>query len=278
MEIEVIREIKEISLNNKHRFNFIAKYIVQHMAEIPKISITELAKRTYSSPSTINRFTKFLKLSGYKELIHIIKYFNYTLVDSDQVTKNYIQNSVFYEKYHNQVLKGIEETFEFFSLQEDVVTELVNKIKTAERINVFAVGGTFNVAKDFQEILLRLGFNIVSANNYHKGYFLTKQSTEDTLSIFVSYSGETKDLIDLANICKENNSTVVAISKKSNNALSKIADLNLSVSSTDPIDRVISLTNRLSVIFYLDMVIYRIMLTNIEYYQNLLQKTTLKKI
>lgn len=274
MEIDVIRKIKNISKDKNHRFNFIAKYITEHIEDIPEITITALAKATYSSPSTINRFTKSLNLSGYKELIHIIKYFNYTMVETEQL-KN--EHNSFYQKYHFQILEGIQKTFNFFSLQENIVEELVKKIKTAPQINIFAVGGTFNIAKDFQEILLRLGFNIVAANNIHKGYFLTKQSKEDTLNIFISYSGETQDLITLAKICKENNSQVIAISKKSNNALSKISDLNLNISSNDPIDRVISLTNRISLIFYLDMIIYKILFTNLEYYQDLLEKTALKK-
>lgn len=277
MEIDIIRKIKDISLDKKHRFYFIAKYIVENGSSVSDITITQLAKATYSSASTINRFTKYLNLSGYKELIHIIKYFNYTLVETDEWVKNNSYNGAFYQKYHHQVLKGLEETFNFFSLQENIVTDLVERLKKAERINVVAVGGTYNIARDFQQILLRFGFNIVGVNNFHTGYFLTKQSNEKTLNIFVSYSGETKELITLANICKENNSQVVAISKKSNNTLSRIADLNLHISSSDPIDRIISLTNRLSLIFYLDMIIYKILFTDLEYYQNLLEKTALKK-
>lgn len=277
MEIDIIRRIKDISLDKKHRFYFIAKYIIDNRTNISDITITQLAKATYSSPSTVNRFTKYLKLSGYKELIHIIKYFNYTLVETDEWVKKDKDNNNFYQKYHTQVLKGLEETFDFFSVQESVVEDLVARLQKAKKINVIAVGGTFNIAKDFQEILLRFGFNIVAINNYHKGYFLVKQSEPKTLNIFVSYSGETQDLINLANICKENNSQIAVISKKSNNTLSRLADLNLNISSSDPIDRVISLTNRLSLIFYLDMIIYKVLFTNLGYYQELMEKTMLKK-
>ncbi|MBE4703776.1 MurR/RpiR family transcriptional regulator [Spiroplasma platyhelix] len=276
MEIDIIREIKKISLNNKHRFYFIAKYIIDHITEIPKITITDLAKVTFSSPSTINRFTKSLDLSGYKELVHIIKYFNYTLVDSDKLAKQDSESNILYQRYHD-VLNSIQDTFNLFVAQEDLATQVVSKLRNAKRINIFAVGGTYNLARDFQEKLLRMGFNAVSSNNFHDGYFLVKQTNKDTVNMFISYSGETKDLIKLASICKENNSQVVTISKKSNNTLGRLADFKLEISSNDPIVRIVSLTNRLALIFCLDMILYKLLFTDFEHYKDLLQKTALNK-
>lgn len=132
MEIDVIRKIKNISEDENHRFNFIAKYIMQNIVSIPEITITQLAKATYSSPSTINRFTKFLELSGYKELIHIIKYFNYTIAEPSKKNQINSQENNFYYSYYNQVLQEIEQTFSFFSSQENIVTEVVEKIKDAQ--------------------------------------------------------------------------------------------------------------------------------------------------
>lgn len=277
MEIDIIRKIKDISLDKKHRFYFIAKYIIDNIASISDITITELAKVTYSSPSTINRFTKYLKLSGYKELIHIIKYFNYTLIEGDKTIKIKNEKDIIFESYQD-VTTSIKNTYNLFLKQESIALEIVNKLKSAKKINIFAVGGTYNLAKDFQEKLLRLGFPAFAINNFHKGYFLVKQSNKDILNIFISYSGETKDLIKLAKICKENNSSIITISKNNNNTLGRIANYRLEISSNDPIVRIVSLTNRLAMLFCLDMLLYKIVFSDFDWYKSLLEKTALEKI
>lgn len=276
MEIDVIREIKKISVDTNHRFSFIAKYIISNISTMPEVSITELAKLTYSSPSTINRFTRYLHLSGYKELIHIIKYFNYTLSENEELTNQNNKKNIFYQRYQ-EVITSIEDTFNIFVTQEKVTAEVVSKLKSSKRINIFAVGGTYNCAQDFQEKLLRMGLNAVAVNNFHHGYFLVKQSDQDTFNIFISYSGETKDLIKLASICKENNSQVLTISKKSNNALGRIADYKLDISSKDPIVRILSFNNRIALMFCLDMILYKLVATDFDYYRTILQNTALNK-
>lgn len=276
MEIDIIRKIKKISLDDNHRFSFIAKYIIENITTMPETTITDLAKLTYSSPSTINRFTKFLHLSGYKELIHILKYSNYALVESEE-TQNQSEESSLLDQKYQEVKDSIEGTFKLFLAQEEISKVVIDKIKAAKTINIFAMGGTYNLANDFRSKLLRLGFNVNAVNNYHDGYFLVKQSNQDIFNIFISYSGETKDLIALAEICQENNSQTLAITKQSSNSLNKITDFKLGMISNDPMVRIISLSNRLGLLFCLDMLLYKILFTDFEYYKELLQKTALNK-
>lgn len=278
METEIIRKIKKISLDNNNRFSFIAKYIIDNITTIPDITIQELAKLTYSSTATINRFTKYLQLSGYKELTLIIKYFNnYILLENSEEKKiSTNDNNIFYETYDN-VIKSIKDTFSLFLLQDKEIEKVVMNLKKAKKINIFAVGGTYNLAKDFQEKLLRIGLNVTVIDSFHNGFFLTKQTDENIFNIFISYSGETQDLIKLAMICKEKNSQFVSISKRTNNSLSKIADFKLVISSNESIMRTVSITSRLALMFFLDMIFYKFLLTDFEYYKLILKTTSLRK-
>lgn len=276
METDVIREIKRISLDDDHRFSFIAKYIINNITMVPDMGIRELAQLTYSSTSTLNRFTKYLQLSGYKELIHVIKYFNYTLIESSEDIRGNTENDIIYQTYHN-VNKSIQDTFNLFLVQNKVTIQVVDYLKKAKKINIFAVGGTFNLAKDFQQKLLRIGLNAIACNNFHNGYFLAKQSDEETFNIVISYSGETRDLINLALVCKEKNSKILAISKKTNNSISKVADFKLVISSNEPIVRTVSITSRLALMFCLDLIFYKLLLTDFDLYKGILQATSLNK-
>ncbi|MGL5268326.1 MAG: MurR/RpiR family transcriptional regulator [Spiroplasma sp.] len=279
MQTDIIREIKQISLYENHRFYFIAKYIVSNITTIPKMSIKELAKETYSSLSTINRFTRYLKLSGYKELTHLIKYFNYALIETEQKlsdNSNYKDNNIMYRTYNN-IIQSIQDTFSLFLIQDKLVNEIIAMLKKAKKINIFAVGGTYNLARDFQEKLLRIGLNCIAINNFHNAYFLAKQTNEDIFNIIISYSGETQDLIKLALICKENNSRILSISKQTDNTISKIANFKLVITSNESILRTVSISSRLALMFCLDMIFYKFLLTDFNYYKENLQATSLSK-
>lgn len=274
METNIIREIKRISLDDSHRFSFITKYIIKNITEIPNLSIQELAKLTYSSPSTISRFTKSLNLSGYKELIHILKYFGYFLIEEQKKEqKKDLGNDVVSNYYYN-VISSIQDTFNLLMDQEKIMKEVVDKLRSAKKIFIFAVSVNYNLAKDFQQKLLRIGLNAFAVDDIHNGYLLAKQSNKDIFNIFISYSGETQDLIKLASTCKKNNSPILLLSKKTKNSLSKIVDLQLVISSNESIVRPISIVSRLTLMFSLDVIFYSFLLLDFRHYKDILESTS----
>ncbi|WP_425379650.1 MurR/RpiR family transcriptional regulator [Spiroplasma endosymbiont of Stenodema calcarata] len=275
-ENEVIRKIKTISLDTDHRFSFIAKYILQNLIIAPEITIKEMAEYTYTSVATINRFTKFLDLYGYKELIHIVKYFNHNLVGEESIMIDKSNNALIFNTYHN-IIRSLHETFRLGLVQKETIERVITNLKTARRIVVFAIGGTYNVAKDFQEKLLRIGFNIIAVNDFHNGYFLAQQLNPEDLAFFVSYSGETLDLIKLAKICQQNQTPIVVVCRQANNTLSNLANYEITISSNESIERLISTTSRFALLFGLDMIYFSLLATDLEHYRLVLEQTLVPK-
>ncbi|PTD31144.1 MurR/RpiR family transcriptional regulator [Mycoplasma leachii] len=270
-----IRTIKKISLDPDHRFCFIANYILNNLDTIEKMTINQLAKATYTSVATINRFCKFLDLDGYKELIHIIKYFKNSL-KGDQITYSVSSNSLIHNAYNN-VISSLNETFKLTIEQQETIKNLITKIKKSLKIAVFAVGGTFNISKDFQQKLLRIGFNITAVNDFHNGYLLANQLNNNDLAIFVSYSGETLDLIKLAQVCTKNNVQIAVVCKATNNTLSNLSNYLINISSNEKIDRLVSTTSRFSLLFALDLIYIFLLSTDLKKYTELLEKTMISK-
>lgn len=275
-ETEIFREIKKIANDKEHRFAFIANYILENLALVPNISIQEMAKYTYSSPATINRFTKYLKINGYKELIYIIKYYNNSFL-SQKVLQDEDNNSLIYTTYHS-VNNSLHKTFYLSLDQKPLIYEIISLIKKAKRIIIFALGGTYNVANDFKEKLLRVGFNVVSANDFHTGYFIAKQSGIDDICFFISYSGETKDLLKLAEIVKNNNTQTILVTKNVNSSLANIVNKKLLINSDDALNRLVSTSSRLALLFILDIIYLMLISTDLDYYQNILNNTKIPKI
>ncbi|MFW4371077.1 MAG: MurR/RpiR family transcriptional regulator [Spiroplasma sp. hy2] len=178
---------------------------------------------------------------------------------------------------YNNIIRSLHDTFRLTLNQKGIINNVINNFKKARRIVLFAIGGTYNIAKDFQEKLLRIGFNIIAINDFHNGYFLAQQLNENDLTFFVSYSGETLDLIKLAKICQQNHTPIAIVCRQSNNTLSNLADYEITISSNESIERLISTTSRFALLFALDMIYFSLLATDLEYYRVMLEKTLVPK-
>lgn len=274
---DVIREIKEIATNSEHRFNFIAEYIISKSDIVANLTIKELAQKTYSSPATINRFVTSLQLDGYKEFIYLLRYYNRTDIQTQNIIHEKNTEKTI-EEYFLNTSKCLKSTKEKILLQQLTIKKVVKHLENAKRILLFAVGGTNSIAEDFGNKMLRLGFQVTTSRDAHNGFYIAKNSREDDFAIFLSYSGETTDLIKLAAHCKENQTPFLSITKDCNNRLRQLATYQLEVISDEPIKRSYSTTSRIVMLAVLDIIYLNLLSFKPKQYQDVLDETTLEKI
>lgn len=277
IENDIIKKIKQISINSEHKFGFIAKYVIENAKKVSNFTIKQLADKTFSSPATINRFVHSISLEGYKEFVYVLRYYNCTYLkelnlQSEESTKKNI------EKHFARSINDLTQTKEILLFQQDVIYEIAKELEKARKIHFFSVGGTYNVARDFSQKLQRLGLNANLSNDYHHGYYIVKQMKPQDVAFFISYSGETQEVIDLAKIAKQRHVKIISLTKKVNNTLSSLADWKLEIISDEPIKRIYSTTSRLTMLFALDLIYLSVLSFNPIQYLNLLNQTTIEKI
>ena len=113
------------------------------------------------------------------------------------------------------------------------LNKVIKLIDKAQRVVIFALSGSIVVAKDMLFKLERLGIACQVSDNYHS--LLANASTlkKNELAVFISYSGNTKEVIEAAKLAKETEATVVGITMVGNNQLSKLVDYSIQHSSVD---------------------------------------------
>lgn len=129
----------------------------------------------------------------------------------------------------------------------------------------------------FKKNYYELGLIFLQLMIFITGYFLSQQLNEGDLVFFVSYSGETLDLIKLAKICHQNHTPIAIVCRQSNNTLSNLADYEIKISSNESIERLILTTSRFALLFELDIIYFSLLATNLEYYRVMLEKTLVPK-
>jgi len=277
MNFEVINEIKKIANIDNHKYNYLAKQILINYHNLKDHNIIETAQVLNASPATIYRFVKEIGLKSFKNFNIILNYLdevdygikNLILEDNDDVIQETEQLSV----------NAITNTSKLLNQQQDNFETLIFKILNAKQIFLFAVGGTYNIARDFQAKLNRLGINCISTNDYNDGYFLVRNLKNKDLALFISYSGKTPEVINLATQIKEINPKVIvaSITEATTNPLKVISSSHLSIISSDSGNRYASTSSRISLLFVLDTIFNTIINIDKSYFLEKLNFTQIKK-
>lgn len=181
----------------------IIEYLNKQKKYIEFIKITTLAKEFYTVPNTISRLCHKLGYTGFSDLKHAVKYEN----EHDSSKKDYNQ----------LILKN------FDLINENENQKVIDKLKTAKRINFYSMGQTTYVTRLIVD-------NFYSID--YKSYFYTYPNElqhiishgEDELFFFVSLSGENQQMIQFAKTVKKQEHQLITLTHLSANPLAKLAD------------------------------------------------------
>ena len=217
----------------------VADYILKNKLTASDLTISELSIKTNVSCSTINRLALNLGYDGYKEFIKSL----YLNAHNDEKELNKHIYDVDIDDDFNLSIKEVASlvcslnieaiTNTYKMLDMKTLNKVIKLIDKAQRVVIFALSGSIVVAKDMLFKLERLGIACQVSDNYHS--LLANASTlkKNELAVFISYSGNTKEVIEAAKLAKETEATVVGITMVGNNQLSKLVDYSIQHSSVD---------------------------------------------
>ena len=217
----------------------VADYILKNKLTASDLTISELSKKTNVSCSTINRLALNLGYDGYKEFIKSL-YLN--AHNDEKELHKHIYDVDIDDDFNLSIkevaslvcslnIEAITNTYKMLDMK--TLNKVIKLIDKAQRVVIFALSGSIVVAKDMLFKLERLGIACQVSDNYHS--LLANASTlkKNELAVFISYSGNTKEVIEAAKLAKETEATVVGITMVGNNQLSKLVDYSIQHSSVD---------------------------------------------
>lgn len=192
MNIQTICEKYQLNKDEQK----ILTYMNSHRQELRNLTIRELAKRTFTSPSFIIKTCKKMKLSGYSELVFLItntpKFPNNT--ENDLKVKSYVKP----------------------------FSNLMDKHKDS-MIMILGSGFSQNIANYMSEHLNLHGFRC-TANSHLE----LLRKNKNVLIIVISNSGETKRLAELCIQAQQNNRDILSFVGNSNSTIAQNSTLAIS--------------------------------------------------
>ena len=182
--------------------------------EIIYLSISDLASRLKVAEATLVRFCKKLGYNGFQE-------FKLHLSRETGVIGDYTNDCVA-KKIALQMVDAINETSR--SIRYDQCLAIADLMIKSDHVCAFGVGNSSITAMEISNVFARLGINVTYTPDSHLQAMITSNlSSKDTV-ILISVSGSTKDIIDVAEVAKQNGVNIVVITCYDRSPLAKYAD------------------------------------------------------
>jgi DNA-binding MurR/RpiR family transcriptional regulator len=230
--------LKELMNSFAPKEQKIARFILDFPGEVVNMSIDELANACGTSMSSVVRLCKSANYSGYKELCRML--FTDLALDQQEVTPySDVRPGDSTESIVQTVcgsnIKSIENT-KAFLVTEDL-DRAIDAISKAERVDFYGVGTSGIIALDAHNKFVRINKLSMSSSDPHDQILCATSLKKDDVAVLISYSGDTKDILETAEIVKQTDATIISITCYSKNPLSQKADICLYSSSSESLIR-----------------------------------------
>lgn len=218
----------------------VADYVFANPQKVLYISITDLAEQCGVGDTTVFRFCKALKTNGYQEFKMLLAQdvAGSTGLDGDVLMgtiKSEDSAMVICQKALAMDIAALNETFNV--LDFDMVTRATDMIASARRIHFFGMGSSGVIALEARQKFMRILPNVDYVSDCHMQYMAASLMDSRDLAVFFSYSGSTKDIIEIHNLVKQNGCKSIVITRFAKTQLAAHADVVLLCGSNEgPLD------------------------------------------
>lgn len=254
-------------------------YILSHPHEASSLSIHELASESFTSASAVVRMCKALGFHGYKDFrktltVELVLQDESMVLSQDEIRKGDSIEEII-RKITWQNIQSLQETQRL--MDPSVLKKCAEKMVEADRILLFGMGASFVTARDAYLKLLRINKPCVISEDWHLQLVTARSSTRKDLAIIISYSGQTAEMITCAKAMKENQTTILAITRPVKSPISDLADLKLYTTSSESLFRSAAMASRSSSMNIIDILYTAFANMNYDHSLRQLRKTHIDK-
>lgn len=218
------------------------------------MSITDLAIACDVGESSIFRFCKSLDLKGYQEFKIVLAH---SLSSEQDMISLYNDVSLtdsledISSKILTKNIQALKETSQF--IQKEEIAKVVHWMVQAHRIYFFGVGSSLITALDAKNKFMRITNKTECSVDSHLQMMNAALMTENDVAIIISYSGSTKDIIELAKVAKDKHAEIVALTRYAKSPLTTYSDVIFITAADEGPLQGGSLTAKISQLYLLDI-------------------------
>lgn len=235
-------------------------YLLKQQRNIQNKTTAEIAAATFASKSTLVRVAQKLNYSGWTALktayIDELDYLERSIscIDANFPFTNSDSLMTIANKIAQLEIESIEDTLSLIT--HDDLRKFVGIIDRSSSINLFAASNNLLVAQEFAHQMSRIG-KLVQIHSLHDEIFFNAfLAKPDSCGLVITYSGENKTLLRVADLLLEKNVPIITITSVGENTISRQADAVLRLCTREKLFSKISTYSTDTAINYILNVIY----------------------
>jgi DNA-binding MurR/RpiR family transcriptional regulator len=231
----------------------IADYILDHPKEVVNCTAGELGTLAGSSSAAVIRLCKSLGVKGFQELKvriagDLVKPVEqgYRDIEPHETIQSIVQKTT------SNSIQSLSDTAEL--INNDELEQAVHVLLKAKNVHFFGIGASHIIAMDAQQKFLRINKGSTAFTDAHLVATLIANADEDDVVFGISFSGETKEVINVLSLAKENGVKTISLTKYGQSAVSSLAEINLFTSySNEAPFRSAATSSRLAQLYVIDL-------------------------
>jgi RpiR family carbohydrate utilization transcriptional regulator len=214
-------------------------------------SIATLAKMSGVSEPTVNRFCRRLDTKGYPDFkLHLAQ----SLANGTPYVNRHVEEDDGPEEYTNKIFESTMASLEVARQSVDIPTinRAVDLLTQAQKISFFGLGASASVAHDALNKFFRFNVPVIYFEDIIMQRMSCMNSGEGDVVVLISHTGRTKSLVEIAQIARGNDATVMGITSK-DSPLAKECNLVLSLEVPEDTDMYMPMASRIAQLTLIDI-------------------------
>ncbi|WP_341321489.1 MurR/RpiR family transcriptional regulator [Solibacillus sp. FSL H8-0523] len=231
----------------------VALYILQHLEDVIRMPIAVLAERAKTSEATIIRMCRALNFSGFKDL-------KLSIATASTIT---VQKSYNFELKKDSTILQMVQTIETHNIEaiqrtlmindERELEKIMHQMNNAKKIIFIGIGASAIVAQDFEHKLKRINKNCETIFDSHGQLIAATHLTSEDVLFAISYSGETKEIINALSVAKQNKATIITMTQNKRNTVQSLGHYALYIVSYEADIRSSATSSRIAQLTLIDI-------------------------
>jgi RpiR family carbohydrate utilization transcriptional regulator len=214
-------------------------------------SIATLAKMSAVSEPTVNRFCRRLDTKGYPDFkLHLAQ----SLANGTPYVNRHVEEDDGPEEYTHKIFESTMAALEVAKQSVDIATinRAVDLLTQAQKISFFGLGASASVAHDALNKFFRFNVPVIYFEDIIMQRMSCMNSGEGDVVVLISHTGRTKSLVEIAQIARGNDATVMGITSK-DSPLAKECNLVLSLEVPEDTDMYMPMASRIAQLILIDI-------------------------
>ena len=232
-----------------------ADYIFAHRVEAQYMSITALAEECGVAEATISRFCRTLGFSGYNDFKLALAKASGAPAAVDEVG---ITDMC--KKLYATNVAAIGQTLA--QIDEENVGRAVKYLSAAQRVYCFGQGGSLVIAMEAWARFITAAPQFQCIEDSHMQAMAAALSTPDDVILFFSYSGATKDMLDVLRPARRRGAKIILVTHFAKSPAAAMADVTLLCGSKEGPLQSGSVAAKMGLLFIIDVLFNEYCRTN----------------